>query len=284
MSGPAGVMSVIFLETAVGGALVLWASGVWGKVRSGFFLLIGICLTLSALGAWALTSGLVERAPGVLALEQAAVDAGDRTAVEASLASLSGGAGDRAVTGLAVFAGLLAVWQILLVARRTAASRVAGLAAAVAGVVALVLYGMIRAPSPGSAIAELALGSVFLGSTLFGLLLGHWYLVERRLSNVYMIRSAWFYAAGVAAAAVALALSARNPVDAPTLGLNPLLAVPNFSVLLAGGFVVLSALIAGFVWKLAREGGRSIQAATGYFYLAVIMGFPAELATKFRFF
>jgi hypothetical protein len=44
------------------------------------------------------------------------------------------------------------------------------------------------------------------------------------------------------------------------------------------------ALIAGFVWKLAREGGRSIQAATGMFYLAVIMAFSAELSAKIGFF
>jgi hypothetical protein len=257
MPGPSGVMSVVLLEAAVGGAVVLWASGVWGVVRRGFFLLTGICLTLCALGAWALSSGVVERA---------------------------GEAGARAATGLGVFAGLLALWQVLLAVRQDAVSRVAGLVATVAGIVALVLYGLLRTPAPGSAIAELALGSVFLGSTLFGLLLGHWYLVERRLSNVYMVRSAWFYAGGVAAAAAALALSADNPSDGPTVGLNPLLSVPQFSLLLAGGFVVLCALIAAFVWKLAHEGGRSIQAATGYFYLAVIMGFPAELATKVRFF
>ncbi len=255
MSGSSGVMSVILLETAVGGTVVLWASGVWGVVRRGFFLLTGISVTLCALGAWALTSG-----------------------------SAGGPAGQRAVTGLAVFTGLLAVWQVLLLARQAALSRWAGLAAAIAGVVALVLFGFLRAPSVGSAIAELALGSAFLGSTLFGLLLGHWYLVERRLSNVYMVRSAWFYIGGVVAAVLAVALSATNPVEPATLGLNPLLAIPSFSLLLAGGFVALCALIAGFVWKLAHEGGRSIQAATGYFYLAVIMGFPAELATKFRFF
>jgi hypothetical protein len=251
-------MAVILLEAAVGGAIVLWASGVWGAVRRGFFLLMGVTLALCAAGAWALTAN----AAGAEA--------------DPALA--------RAVTGLAVFAGLLVAWQVLLLVRQETASRVVGLGAAVAGVIALVLVGLVRASSTAAAVAELVLGSVFLGSTLFGLLLGHWYLVERRLSNVYMVRSAWFYIAGVVAAAAALALSAANPVDTQTAPLNPLLAVPNFSLLLGGGFVALCALIAAFVWKLAHEGGRSIQAATGYFYLAVIMGFPAELATKFRFF
>ena len=259
MSGSTGVMSVLLLETAAGGAAILWASGVWGQVRRGFFLLTGISLTLCALGAWALIAG---------------------AQVEPGLAA----AASRAATGLAVFAGLLALWQVLLLVTPPAVSRVAGLVAAVAGLVALVRLGLVRPSGAAGAIAGLLLGSVFLGSTLFGLLLGHWYLVERRLSNVYMVRSAWWYAGGVLAAVAALVLSTTQPGELPTLELNPLLAIPGFSVLLAGGLVFICALIAGFVWRLAREGGRSIQAATGYFYLAVIMAFPAELATKLRFF
>jgi hypothetical protein len=261
VSGSSGVMSVMLLETAAGGALVLWASGVWGKVRRGFFLLIGISLTLCALGAWGLVAGQVDR-------------------VDPSLASAAGAA----ATGLAVFTGLLALWQVLLVAAPPGVARVAGLVAAVAGLVALVLVGLVRPSGTVAAIAGLLLGSVFLGSTLFGLLLGHWYLVERRLSNVYMVRSAWWYAGGVVAAIAALALSTTQPGELPALELNPLLAIPGFSALLAGGLVFICALIAAFVWKLAHEGGRSIQAATGYYYLAVIMAFPAELATKLRFF
>lgn len=280
MSASAAVMSVILLETAVGGSVVLWASGVWGRLRRGFFLLVGISLVLCAVGAWALTRSVVQDAPAQLAAEQQVED----PAVDDSLVALAGPAGPRAVTGLAVFAALLAVWQVLLVAGQRAASMVVGLAAAAAGLVALVLYAFVRQPDVGAAAAELALGSVFLGSTLFGLLLGHWYLVERRLSNVYMVRGSWWYIGGVAAAVAAVTLSAFNPVKAPSAGFNPLLAIPSFNLLLAGGLVFICAVIAGFVWKLAQEGGRSIQAATGMFYLAVIMAFSAELSTKFRFF
>lgn len=251
MSGPLGVMSVILLEAAVGGAVVLWASGVWGAVRRGFFVLIGSTLALSAVGAWAITRGQV-----------AGTD----------------------VTALGVFATLLVVWQVLLLARQDAAARAVGLVGAVVGLVAMVLFGLAHGITPALAVAELALGALFLGSTLFGLLLGHWYLVERRLSNVYMIRSAWWYIAGVVAAVGAAVLSAQNPPPDMGGGFSPVLVVPGFSVMLAIGLVAICALIAGFVWKLAKEGGRSIQAATGMFYLAVIMAFSAELSTKFRFF
>jgi TRAP-type C4-dicarboxylate transport system permease large subunit len=50
------------------------------------------------------------------------------------------------------------------------------------------------------------------------------------------------------------------------------------------GVLSLLALIAGFNVRLAREGGRSIQAATGMFYLAVILAPAVEFAAKVRFF
>jgi len=186
------------------------------------------------------------------------------------------------VTAFMVFAALLTVWQVLVLARLRV-ERIVGLAAAVLGVGALVTLGLARETRVVLALVELVAGAFFLGSTLFGLLLGHWYLVERRLSNRYMVRSAWFYAAGVGAAVVGAALAAQNPAPA-VQGFSPFLAVPGFSLLLAGGLVAICALIAGFVWKLAQEGGRSIQAATGMFYLAVIMAFSAELSSKIRFF
>ena len=251
MSGPAGVMSVILLETAVGGAVVMWAGGVWGVVRRGFFVLTGVFLALCAAGAWALTGT---------------------------------GAGT-ASTLLAAFTGLLVLWQVLLLAGRETASRAVGLAAALAGL--LVLPAFAAATRDGAVVrgvAELVLGSAFLGSAFYGLLLGHWYLVERRLSNSYMIRSARWFAGGTAAAIGAATLSALNPIPTDTSQFSPFLQTEDFTVLLAGGLVAICVIIAGFLMKLAHEGGRSIQAATGYFYLAVIMAFSAEMASKFRFF
>ncbi|MBA2529062.1 MAG: hypothetical protein H0V19_03715 [Euzebyales bacterium] len=255
MSGATGVMAVILLETAVGSCLLLWAGGVWGAVRRGFFLLTGTAVALCAAGAWAITRSEFGATP----------------------------AGRNAVLAMGLFTVLTVVWQVLLATRRERVSRVVGLAATVAGVVALLLVPALRERALLPGLVEVVAGALFLGSTVYGLLLGHWYLVERRLTNRYMVRSAWLYAGGVAAAVVGAALSARNPAPEVT-NLSPLLAVSNFTVLLAGGFVAVCALIAPFVWKLAREGGRSIQAATGYFYLAVIMAFSAEMAAKLRFF
>jgi hypothetical protein len=274
VSGALGVMAVVLLETAVGGAVVLWASGVYGNVRRGFFLLTGITLALCAYGAWAVSRSAIETA-------RLQVAAG--APVDETLALVTGDPGRRLLVVLGVFAVLMVAWQVLLLVRDNAIARAVGLLAALAGLASIGTFGMTR-QQPGLAIAELALGSLFLGSTMYGLLLGHWYLVERKLAKDHMIRSSWFYIAGVVAAAGAVGLSALNPAPDITTVSSPLLAIPGFSLLLGAGLVFICAVIAGFVWKLAQEGGRSIQAATGMFYLAVIMAFSAELAAKFRFF
>jgi hypothetical protein len=248
-------MAIILLETAVGAGVLLWASGVWGVVRRGFFLLTGSTIAVCAAGAWAITATQAGPSP---------------TAA-------------RIVAALGIFTALVVAWQALLLARRQRLAHVVGLVATVAGVVALLLFAGVRERAVGLAAAELLLGSLFLGSTAYGLLLGHWYLVERRLTKAYMVRSSYLYGAGVVAAAVGAFVAAGNPAP-PAGNLSPLLSLPGFTLLLGGGFVAICALIAPFVWKLANEGGRSIQAATGYFYLAVIMAFTAEMATKLRFF
>jgi hypothetical protein len=258
MSGPAGVMAVILLEAAVGGSVVLWASGVWGSVRRGFFLLTGVTVALCAAGAWS----LVRNEPAAATPE-----------------------GARAVLGLTVLTALCALWVLFLLANVQLGAHLMGLASCAVGLAVLPLVAQLRERAVLAGTAELILGALFLGSTLYGLLLGHWYLVERRLDHRHMVRGAWWYIAGVGGAIGAAVLSALNPTPpVAATSFSPLLAVPGFTVLLASGLVTICAMIAGFVWKLAREGGRSIQAATGYFYLAVILAFSAEVATKFRFF
>jgi hypothetical protein len=258
MAGPLGVMSVLLLETAVGGSLVLWASGVWGAVRRGFFLLTGATTALCALGAWEVARLELPRVASPVA--------------------------GPALSGFALLSALTVLWLVVLVSQRPGAARLMGLAATAVGVVVLGLVGAVRGRPVTRGILELALGALFLGSAVYGLLLGHWYLVERRLDAIHMVRSSRWYVAGVLAAVGAVALAAGAPPAAAPEAFSPLLGIPGFNAVLAGGLVAVCALIAGCVWKLAREGGRSIQAATGMYYLGVLMAFSAELSAKIGFF
>jgi hypothetical protein len=180
---------------------------------------------------------------------------------------------------LGLFAAAIGVWQVLLYARVPAA-RWAGMAAVVPGLVA----GWPLAQLSGRpALGALALvtGALFLGATMDGLLLGHWYLVDRRLSNRPIAALATWLVAGVAAALVSAALGGARG-SAVDQSLSPLLAFPNLTVYLAVGLVLLCGLMASFIRVLVKS--NSIQAATGMFYLAVIMALAAEFAAKVYFF
>jgi hypothetical protein len=178
-----------------------------------------------------------------------------------------------------VFAAAVLVWQVLLYARVPAA-RWAGMAAVLPGLVASWPLAQLSGRPALGALALLT-GALFLGATMDGLLLGHWYLVDRRLSNRPIAALATWLVAGVAAALVSATLGGARG-SAVDQSLSPLLAFPNLTVYLAVGLVLLCGLMASFIRVLVK--GNSIQAATGMFYLAVIMALAAEFAAKVYFF
>lgn len=254
MRGSLGTMAVLLFETAFGGLALLWAAPLWGTVRAGFFKLAGAVIVACAALAWASARGAAD-------------------AVETDAAA-------SAVTALGVFAAATLVWQVLLYARATAAARWVGIAALVPAVAAAVFL----AQASGRLLlggAALLTGALFLGACVDGLLLGHWYLVDRKLSNRPIGALAAWLIAGVAAALVS-ALLGGDRGETLSQSLSPLLAVPNLTIYLAIGFVAVVGLLAWFIRALVR--GGSIQAATGMFYLAVIMAVAAEFSAKVFFF
>src|SRR4029453_16359667 len=161
----------------------------------------------------------------------------------------------------------------------TELGRWAGMAAVLPGLAAVWPLAVLSGRPLAGAVALLT-GALFLGATTDGLLLGHWYLVDRRLSNQPILALANWLIVGIAAALVSAVLGGERGgrVDQ---SLSPLLAFPNLTVWLAVGLVLVCALIAGFIRVLVR--GGSIQAATGMFYLAVVMALAAEFAAKVYF-
>lgn len=281
MDVPAAVLAIVLAETAVGGLVVLWVAPTWGAVRHGYEILLGGTLALMALGAWGSLRGPVATITGLSA---------DPAVVEAARWAGRGLAVTAAVAGLSVLA---------LIVRQAAAGRVLGMLAALAGVATFLPLAQVRAlrGGPGGLVqglAELVLGAFLLGAVWDGLVLGHWYLVERRLSNRYMAWMARVNVGAVLAGLAAVLLSARNPVpcrgvtgrelELCALQFSPLLTVGGLTVLMGLGTITLVGIIAGFNVRLAAEGGRSIQAATGMSYLAVILAPAAEFAAKVRFF
>jgi hypothetical protein len=290
VSGPTGVIAVVLFEIALGSLALLWLAPLWGVVRPGFFKLVGATVVTCAGLAWL---------AGHTALEAAGPD------------------GRAAARWLASFAVAALLWQVLVYARVGSRPRVGAAVGAagspapagtgqpegrqgptspVAGTTELGRWAGIAAVLPGLAAVwplaalsgrplagavALLTGALFLGATTDGLLLGHWYLADRRLSNRPILSLANWLIIGIAAALVSAVLGSERGgrVDQ---SLSPLLAFPNLTVWLAVGLVLVCALIAGFIRVLVR--GGSIQAATGMFYLAVVMALAAEFAAKVYFF
>lgn len=278
MNAPAAVLALVLLTTAVGSGALLWFAPTWGAVRHGYEMLTGATVALLAWGAWASLSS------------PAASLSGTELASDADLARLT----------IALFAGLTAAAVIALAVRLPPIiARLLGSAGVLAGLVAFLPLAIIRSERGGAGgvaqgIAELALGAILMGGIWVGMILGHWYLVERRLSNRYMLWMAWMNVGAVAAGAASVLLSWRNPVPCSELTgaeferciltFSPILRYGSMTIVMGLGVLALIALIAGFNVKLAREGGRSIQASTGMFYLAVILAPAVEFAAKVRFF
>jgi hypothetical protein len=258
MEGPSGVVALVLAETAAGGVAVLWLTGLWGKVRRGFFILTGSvalgCGVLATLSATAAVDGPVS---GAL-----------RTAVLVT-------AGTTVLLGISLAA---------LIVRADRVGSVAGILSVPAAVAMLVALAAISGPSFPSAVAQLMAGAAFMGAAMDGLLLGHWYLVDRKLGREPIGRYAVLLIAAVVLEGIAVALLGFGESSVAGPGFSPFLGIAGVSTWLALGMVACTGLIAVLIRaSLRTPRSRAVQAATGFFYLAVITAFTAEMAAKVGF-
>ena len=256
MTGSAGVMTIVLAQTVAGGAVLLWATPLWTEVKRGFFTLTGSILTVVAMASWL-------------------------TAATGAAAGSEEGAW--VVRLAAVTAVLTLAWVGLLLARRQAAARAVGIVAAVVAVAVLFPIAQTARQDAPIALFQLLAGAWFLGAVTDGLLLGHWYLTDRGLSRVPINRYTNVLIGGVIAEALAV-ISGGFAGVGESADFNPLLTAGALAPWIALGMVGVTALVAGFVRAtLKGERASAVQAATGFFYLAVVTAFTAEVAVKTRF-
>jgi hypothetical protein len=250
-------MALVLAETAVGGLFVLWVTPTWGVLRAGFFKLTGSVLAACAVLAWLAA----------------------RTPLEAS----SGSAHDLALWLLAGFAAGVVLWQVMTWVGAANAGRVVGIAAVPVGAAALIVLASLPAAAHSAAVGvvQLLAGAVFLGAVVDGLLLGHWYLVDKRASRD-PLRGMTQLLLGGSAAAIVATLIGGGGGGSTNPNFSPLLGAGSLTVALAIGLAALCVMLAFFIRAMVKE--DSIQAATGFFYLAVIMALAAEFASKVRFY
>jgi hypothetical protein len=263
MSGPAGVMALVLAETAAGGAAFLFLTPLWREVRPGFFYLTGITVLILALG--------------VAGSANAALDRGDTSG------------GGTAIALSVALAGATLVWLVLMRLHLRTVARVLGIATVPLAVAMLAAFAGTGDESTALAFFQMLSGAAFTGAVLDGLLLGHWYLTDRKLPRGPIDRMAWALIASVGAEALAVILGGFGAFGSSTGAsgtgsLSPILTLAGVSSWIAIGMVATTALIAVFI-KATLRGTRAsaVQSATGFFYLAVITAFTAELAAKVKF-
>jgi len=237
----------------------------------GFFKLIGGVLAVLAILAW-----LAGRAPLL----------GSRVTGSTTLLAIpkTPTAARTGVALLLAFAVATVVWQVLLWFGARALSKAVGILAVPIGVAALIAiaYDPAASSSGISAAFQLLAGALFAGAVTDGLLLGHWYLVERKLSRAPLARMNYFFLGGCGVAIIGAILGRHGGAGQATADLSPLLGAGSLAAYLAIGLAALCVMIGFFIRALVKE--DSIQAATGLFYLAVILALAAEFAAKVRFF
>jgi hypothetical protein len=256
MTGVAGVMALVLAETVAGTTLLLWISPLWNEVKRGFFKLLGAILTLLAGLAWlSVDAAVVGRFPS----------------------------GDVLRATTLVATGATALWTLLLFARQQAAARVVGLLSVPAWIAVLVWMGGAGRQSFGLALFQLVAGAVLLGAATDGLLLGHWYLTDRRLPRGPINRMTTILMVSVVLAAAAVISAGFSGVQA-SAAINPLLTAGALAPWIALGMVVATAVIAWMIKAVLKgERASAVQSATGFYYLAVVTAFTAEVAVKTRF-
>jgi hypothetical protein len=264
MEGPSAVIALVLAETSAGAIALLWLTRLWGSVKRGYFILTG---------AVALGCGLLATLSASGAVTAPAPEGTSQGASEPERLAVILGAGASVLVALSV---------VSLVLRFDRAGRALGLAAALASLGALFGFAWVAGPPFGLALIHLLAGAAFMGAVTDGLLLGHWYLTDRRLPREHIQRYAFLLILAVAIEAVAVLLLGFGATE--TAGFSPILAVAGLTTWLALGMVACTALIAFLIRASLRSPRtRSVQAATGFFYLAVITAFTAEMAAKLRF-
>jgi hypothetical protein len=253
VSGAGAVAGLVALEWAIGWVAVAAWTQSWSVVRRGHFRILG----------W-----------GALAFSALAL-------------SLGGGDPESGLLRALVLAFLVTTALFLLVqySRTDLPGVFVGYAAGVVGAVALVVAaGRVNEWPHALAALGLLTGAVLLGGVTNGMLLGHWYLNQpglkpwalARLTLLALVATAASAAAGVSGSGLLTSASTEGAV----------LGLPGFGENFGTIFFAVWVLILGFtgavVWMARRcIAIRSIQSATGLYYVALLTAGVAEFVVRY---
>ena len=253
MTGAGAVLALVLFEWSVGWvATAAWTQS-WAVVRRGHFRILAWAAVFLALGA-------------LLSLRAALP--------ESTTAIVIGG----------VFTAVTVAYLLVQYSRTDVPGVVVGGVGAIVGVAALLaLAAVVDAWSFVLAAAGLLSGAALLGAVSNGMLLGHWYLNQPglkswalgRLTTLALVATALSAAWGLVAASQLAAAETHGAV----------LGLPGFGEDFGGVFYVTWGLFVVFtgtvVWGARRcVRIRSIQSATGLYYVAMLTAGIAEFLVR----
>ena len=162
---------------------------------------------------------------------------------------------------------------------------VTGALAGIAAVGALIFSArLLEGWNPVLAAAHLVAGAAFLGAVTNGMMLGHWYLNQPGLKPWALARLTHLALAATLLTGVLGLASAEQLTDAETEG--AVLGLPGFGASFGFAFYgiwVALAIFTGVVVWMARRciNIRSIQSATGLYYVAILTAGVAEFLIRY---
>lgn len=258
MTGFGGVIALVLAETVAGAAALTWFSPLWHETKRSYFKIWGLTLTF-VFAVWSWWGARAGAIPG---------EATGRVSVVLALATLA----------------LVVLSTVLLFARREAAGRIVGFASVAAATATLVAMAGTGRQAYALSLCQLLAGAAFLGAAFDGLFLGHWYLTDRKLTRTPIERYTLALLVATCVEIVAVATGGFSGTTS-SQAFNPLLTAGALAPWIAIGMAGTTLLIAVLV-RAALKGERAsaVQSATGFYYLAVVTAFTAEIAVKTRFF
>ena len=256
MTGAAGYMALVLAEAVAGSLAFLWLTPLWNEVKRGFFTLTTAILLVLAAASWLST--------------RAASIPGDDAGRWAEALTL-------------VTAAAIGLTFLLLLAKQHLPARILGVLSVVLSIAALVAMAGTGRQSFPIALFQLLAGAAFLGSITVGLLLGHWYLTDRGLGRGPIDRLTTAMLIAIVVEAIAIVTSGFGGVES-SASLKPQLTPGAVAPWIALGMVVATLMIA-LLTRATLKGERAsaVQSATGFYYLAVVTAFTAEVAVTTRF-
>lgn len=253
MTGASAVVALFLLEWSAGWiAAAAWTQS-WMVVSRGHFRITGYCTLILAILA-------------VFAVRSAPTTALQRNDVVA-------------------FAVLAAVYLAVQYSRTDRPGVVMGTVAALMGLATLVAFAR-EVPGWPTWLAATGMvgGMLLLGAVTNGMMLGHWYLNQPGLKPWALARLTALGLAVTGAAALAAIAGAGRLVDSATEG--AVLGIPGFGSSFGGAFFVIGFVLllftGGVVWMARRcVSIRSIQSATGLYYVALLTAGVAEFLLRY---